>query len=188
MTERNGCGGQVIDNLKREYNYENIVNWGVNKVVTRTTNQYGIIAHTNTKGSAVTNQRYFLTSAKCVQINDINTVLELKDFVRHKNGAWGAKHGSNDDRVTSLMWALMILHEEIAPSFFDIVEKDLNNKPSIIKSIDYGIKYFINPTSIYTNERNKEGFDVLPCVMGGSQHSDQPELEDLMMQGWRLYQ
>jgi hypothetical protein len=35
MIERNSCGGQVVDNLKREFDYDNIVNWGVDKVANK---------------------------------------------------------------------------------------------------------------------------------------------------------
>lgn len=187
LIERNNCGGQVVDNLKREYNYDNLVNWGITKASGRLTNQYGMLAHTNTKLAAVLNQRYWVSIAKTVHINDIHTVLELKDFVRSKNNSWGAKHGSNDDRVMALVWALMILHEDIAPIYFDIIDKDENNKPSIIKSIDYGIRNYINLNSIYTNEKNGLGGDAMPIIMGSNKHSDQPDLDDLYTQGWKPY-
>jgi len=182
MIERNNCGAQVVDNLKREFNYEGIVNWGIDKVVNRTSNKLGIISHTNTKYYAVMNQRYWVNTMKQVQINDAGTVLEMKDFVRSKGGTWGAKSGSNDDRVISLMWALMILHENIANVYFDIIENDENGKPSVIRSIDYGIKYYINPTSIYSNE--KSGGDALPVLMGGNAESDNPDIDELYNQGW----
>jgi hypothetical protein len=82
MIERNGCGAQVVDNLKRDFNYDNIVNWGINKVVSKKSMQHGLVSHTNTKYTGVMNQRYWVNTAKCVQINDINTVLEMKDFIR----------------------------------------------------------------------------------------------------------
>lgn len=182
MIERNNCGAQVVDNLKRDYNYENIVNWGVDKVVNRASSKLGIISHTNTKFTGIMNKRYWINTAKCVQLNDIGTVMELKDFIRSRNGTWGAKSGSNDDRVMSLIWALMILHESIAPIYFDILEKDDNGKPSVIKSIDYGIRHFINPTSIYSNE--KTGGDALPVMLGAYSERENPDLDDLHNQGW----
>ena len=136
MIERNNCGAQVVDNLKREYNYESIVNWGAEKVKNRTNSVLGVINHQNTKYHGIQNQRYLINSERRVQINDINTVLELNDFVRGKHGRWEAKSGSHDDRVMSLIWALMILHEELAPVYFDVIEKDHNNKPLSIRSID----------------------------------------------------
>lgn len=186
LIERNNCGAQVVDNLRREYNYENIVNWGVSKV-TRNRNEYGMISHTNTKSAAILNQRYWINICKRVQINDINTILELRDFVKYKNNSWGAKHGSDDDRVMALVWALMILYDEIANIYFEIIEKDENNKPLVIKSMDYGIKNFMNLNSIYTNEKNGLGGDALPIIMGGSKNSDNPDMDDLFNQGWKPY-
>jgi hypothetical protein len=184
LIERNNCGAQVVDNLKREFNYESIVSWGIDRVVNRANNKYGIIAHTNTKFIGIMNQRYWVNTLKTVQINDVNTVLEMKDFVRSKNNTWGAKHGAHDDRVMSLIWALMMLHEDIAHNFFDIIEKDETGKPKVIKSIDYGIKHFMNPSSIYTNEKDGTGGDALPAIMGTS-YTENTDLDDLSMQGWR---
>ena len=187
MIERNNCGGQVVDNLKKDFNYENIVNWGVDRVANRTSNKLGIIAHTNTKYHGVMNQRYWLNIEKRVQINDMGTILELNDFVRSKSGTWSGKNGSHDDRVMSLIWALMVLHEDIAPVYFDILEKDENGKPVVIKSVDYGIKYFMNPLSIYGNEKNGLGGDALPSFMGGGTQVENPDYDDLFNQGWRPY-
>jgi hypothetical protein len=187
MIERNNCGGQVVDNLKRDFNYDNIVNWGIDMVVNKTSSKLGIVSHTNTKYHAIMNQRYWINTVKSVQINDINTVMELKDFVRLRNNTWGAKHGTHDDRVMSLAWALMILHEKLADVYFDVVEKDEFNKPSIIKSIDYGIKHYFNPLSLYTNEKDGIGGDALPTFMGGYANSDSPELEDLHNMGWTKF-
>jgi hypothetical protein len=185
MIERNNCGAQVVDNLKREYFYENIVNWGVDKVVNRNSTKLGIVSHTNTKYTGVLNQRYWINTMRCVQVNDIDTVIEMKDFIRRKNGTWGAKDGAHDDRVMSLIWALMILNEEIAPYYFDIVDKDENGKPKVIKPIDYGIKYFERPSAMYANEKDPLAGDALPTFMGTSQVSNNPDMDELMMQGWR---
>lgn len=188
MIERNNCGAQVVDNLKREYFYENIVNWGVDKVVNRTSTKLGIVSHTNTKYTGVLNQRYWINTLRCVQLNDADTVIEMKDFIKRKNGTWGAKDGSHDDRVMALIWSLMVLNEEIAPHYFDIVDKDEAGKPKVIKPIDYGIKYFIRPSSMYDNENDPLAGDALPLFMGSSNMSTNPDLDDLMMQGWRPLQ
>ena len=184
MIERNSCGAQVVDNLKREFSYDNIVNWGVDKIANMNSSKLGIVSHTNTKYTGVMNQRYWVNTMRCVQINDINTVLDMKDFIRTKSGQWSAKHGAHDDRVMSLVWALMILHEDIAPVYFDIIDKDEFGKPRVIKSMDYGIRYFSNPTSIYTNEKNGLGGDALPMIFGGD-NPENTDLDDLMNQGWK---
>jgi hypothetical protein len=180
--ERNNCGAIVVDNLKKDFSYENIINWGVSMVADRG-GKLGIVSHTNTKYSAIMNQRYWLNTCQYVQINDINTIHELGDFVRTRQNSWAAKNGSNDDRVMALVWALLSLHDSIVDVYFDVIERDENNKPSIIKQMDYGVKYFMNPLSIYTNE--KEGaVDAMPIIMGG-QNQEQPELDDLYNQGWK---
>jgi hypothetical protein len=184
MIERNGCGAQVVDNLKREFSYDNIVNWGINKVANKKSMQHGLVSHTNTKYTGVMNQRYWVNTMRCVQINDINTVLDMKDFIRNKSGHWSAKNGANDDRVMALVWALMILHEDIAPVYFDIIDKDEFGKPKVIKSVDYGIRYFSNPSSIYTNEKDGIGGDSMPMIFGGA-NSDNTDMDDLMNQGWK---
>jgi hypothetical protein len=183
LIERNNCGGIVVDNLKKDFNYENIVNWGIDRVVNRKSNKLGVVSHTNTKYHAVLNQRYWINTCKYVQINDINTILELNEFVRTKNGSWGARNGEHDDRVMSLCWALMILHDDIVNVYFEVIDRDENNKPAIIKPMDYGIKYFVNPSSIYTNEKTGIGGDALPMIMGGFNQNN-PDLDDLNNQGW----
>jgi len=182
LIERNNCGAQVVDSLKRDHNYDNIVNWGVNRISNRNSNLLGIISHTNTKYHGVMNQRYWLNTMRQLHLNDIGTISELKDFVRLKSGSWSAKNGFNDDKVMALVWALMILHEDIVGLYFDIVDKDQNGKPAIIKSIDYNIKYYINPSSIYVNEAM--GGDALPSIMTSHKESQDPNLDDLISQGW----
>ena len=184
MIERNSCGGQVVDNLKREFDYDNIVNWGVDKVANKNSSKLGIVSHTNTKYTGVMNQRYWVNTIRSIQINDINTVLDMKDFIRSKSGQWSAKHGAHDDRVMALVWALMILHEDVAPVYFDIIDKDEFGKPKVIKSMDYGIRYFSNPTSIYTNEKDGIGGDSMPMIFGGS-NSDNTDMDDLINGGWK---
>ena len=181
--ERNNCGGIVVDNLKKDFNYENIVNWGVEMISSRKSSKLGIVNHINTKYSAIMNQRYWMNTCQYVQINDIHTVHELSDFVKTKQNSWAAKNGSHDDRVMALVWALLSLHDTIVNDYFDVIERDENNKPSVIKAMDYGVKYFMNPLSIYTNE--KEGsVDAMPLILGG-QVAEQPEIDDLYNMGWK---
>jgi hypothetical protein len=184
MIERNNCGAQVVDNLKREFSYENIVNWGVDRVASRKSTVLGIISHTNTRYHGIMNQRYWVNTVKTLQLNDVNTVLEMKDFIKTKSGKWEAKHGAHDDRVMSLVWALMILHEDLVNVYFDVVEKDEFGKPRVIKTMDYGIRYFNNPLSIYTNEKDGIGGDAMPMVFGGI-NSDNTDMDDLINGGWK---
>lgn len=183
--ERNGCGGGVVDNLRKDFNYVNIVNWGVREanIGTKKSAQLGMMCHTSTKNKAVGNYLYWVGTAKQVRFNDLQTVNEVRDFVRKKGGTHAAKAGSHDDRVMSLIWALMMLSDDLCDKFFEIVDKDMYHKPTIIRPMDYGIKYFYNPTSIYDNPDSRE---MLPTFLGSPIDGD-PELDDLRSQGWKPY-
>lgn len=191
LIERNSCGSQVVDNLKKDFNYENIVSWG-NKHTTLN-DMYrpmhlGMVSHTNTKYKAIMNQQYWVATTKRVHINDLHTINELKDFVKMKNSTFSAKAGSHDDRVMSLVWALMILHPEITERYFEILDKDEHHMPVIIKPMDYGVNYFMNSTSIYTNSKESIGGDALPTFLGSPTFTENPDIDDLYNAGYkRLY-
>jgi len=185
LIERNNCGAQVVDQLKNTYHYENIVSYGIKNTVNA--NKIGVQAHTNTKYKGVTNMRYWINEIRAVKLHDINTLIELKNFIRYANGTWGAKPGADnwDDRVMSLVWSLIILENELSEKYFEVVEFDENKKPLKIKQLDYGIKYYVNPASIYNNERNKTAYTPLPIIMQGNNNQDFNDIADLESQGWR---
>ena len=186
MIERNNCGAQVVDQLKNTLNYENIVSYGI-KAGPVNFNKIGVQAHTNTKYKGVMNMRYWMGELKVLKIRDLKTLNELKRFVRYPNGTWAAKPGADswDDRVMSLMWALMILENDLVEKYFEIAEYDANKKPLRIKSLDFGIKYFINPASMYNNEKDGAmGTPPLPIVMQGDNSNEFNEITDLESQGW----
>lgn len=186
LIERNNCGAQVVDNLKREFHYDNIVCYGESKVNNIINRRLGVIAHTNTKYEAIQNQRYWINVTNSLKLRDINTLNELKDFVKVRNNTWSAKAGSNDDRVMALFWALMILHDEIVEKYFDVISRDENKKPNAIHPIDYGVKLFTNPHSIYRNEKDGAGGDALPSIFGGyGGIMDNPDYMDLINSGYK---
>jgi len=182
MIERNNCGAQVVDQLKNTLHYENIVSYGIKN----SADKIGVQAHTNTKYKGVTNMRYWINELKAVKIRDINTLIELKNFIRHANGTWGARPGvdSWDDRVMSLVWSLIILENELAEKYFEIQEFDENKKPLKIKSLDYGIKYFINPNSFYNNEKNKTDYVPSPVLIQGKNEEQNTDISELHDEGW----
>jgi len=183
--ERNNSGGQVVDILKNTHDYENIVSWG-GSLANKKKQQLGIISHTNTKYKAVTNMRYWVNELESVQINDKRTVKELRNYVKAANGTWNAKKGYHDDLVTSLMWNLIILDNDIVETYFDVVKKDTNNRPLELQQMDFGIKYFMDPTSLYTNE--KEGHqNTLPIIIGNASNTNS-EIDQLQMQGFKVWQ
>ena len=188
LIERNNCGAQVVDSLRQVHSYENIVSYGP-KVAGTVFNKLGILAHTNSKYKGVMNMRYWVNETRSIKLRDYNTLSELKSFVRYPNGTWAAKPGSGvwDDRVMSMIWALMILENELAERHFEIEQFDNNKKPLKVRSLDYGVKHFINPSSMYTSEKlGDEGLKPMPVVMQG--HHDQSaneDLQDLESMGWR---
>lgn len=183
LSERNNCGAQVVDNLRKDFNYENIVCHGARELG-RSKIPLGIISHSNTKYDCVSNQRYWINTMDAVQINDIHTVDEFKDFIKYPNGAWKARPGKHDDRVMSISWALNILSDKIVNKYFEVVAQDENHKPLMLKPFDYGIKYFMNPNSMYVNEKDGVAGDALPVMFGGS--SANPDMAELEEMGWRL--
>jgi len=186
--ERNNCGAQVVDNLSRTYNYENIVSWGAS-TAGRAKGQLGIIAHTNTKHKGVTNMRYWVNELESVEIRDVNLVKELRDFIRYPNGTWAAKRGAgnHDDRVMSMIWNLIILEDEVVKKYFEVSQLDKNNKPLQIKQFDFGIKYFMNPTSMYSNEKDGSMDSTSPIIIGNAMNQDS-DLDQLYNAGFRPLQ
>jgi hypothetical protein len=183
LSERNNCGAQIVDNLRKDFGYENIVSYGARELG-RTKIPLGIISHSNTKYDCIANKRYWINAVDAVQINDISTVEELKDFIRMPNGSWKARAGKHDDRVMALGWGLLILSDKIVHKHFEVVTLDENHKPQAIRPLDYGVKYFMNPTSMYVNERDGEHLDALPTMMGwGGQGAD---VDDLRSMGWEF--
>ena len=187
LIERNNCGAQVVDQLKLTHNYENIVSYSPKINGQEYAKRAGVVAHTNTKYKGVTNMRYWLNELKVVKLFDRDTVLELKNFVRYPNGTWAARQGDhNDDRVMSLIWALMILENEVCEKYFDILEFDANRKPLLLKLFDYGIRSFMKPSSYLNNEKGYDGNNnSMPIIMSNNT-GDMFEIDDLKSQGWRM--
>lgn len=183
LSERNNCGAQVVDNLRKDFNYENIVCHGARELG-RSKIPLGIISHGNTKYDCISNQRYWINTMDAVQINDVHTVDEFKDFIKYPNGSWKARPGKHDDRVMSISWALNILSDKIVGKYFEIMATDENNKPLLLKPFDYGVKYYMNPNSMYVNEKDGMGGDALPVMFGNSPMDH--DMSELTSMGWTL--
>ena len=190
LIERNNCGAQVVDTLKNVYGYENIVNYTPSK--NQPIERPGVIAHTNTKYKGVVNMKYWLSEVYSVILRDTATLEELKTFVRYPNGTWKAVKGTNihDDRVMSLIWALMILETAITEQFFEILEFDRNNKPAELGLLDWGTRQFSNTLSLYGNERENT-YSALPLYIESENMGESPsymdqEMSDLSEQGWTV--
>jgi hypothetical protein len=185
LIERNGPGAQIIDKLVNEEHYENIVSYGAGKA-NRAREQLGMISHTNTKYQAITNMRYWMNDLDSMRIYSKDCLNEFKHFVRKPNKSWSAESGHHDDRVMSMAWALMILHNDIVLKYFEVVDSDTNGKPRVIKPLEYGLKYFSNPNSIYTlSDKNNEHIGM-PVVFNNS--IEDTDIGDLDAMGWELFQ
>lgn len=184
--ERNSCGAQVVEQLKFTYGYENIVSWGAKAGDKTEFKRIGILSHTNTKYRGITNMRYWINELKVLKFRDINTLKEFKNFIRYPNNTWGARPGSDswDDRVMALVWALIILENEICGRYYDVVKLDDCDRPQIIKPLDYGVRGVVSPFSVYSNEKNTGMESVLPTLFDGEAAGD--EIEDLKKQGWKM--
>jgi len=165
--------------------YEKIVSYG-NKAAHRKNVMLGMIAHTNTKYQGVLNMRYFINDVKSVQINDIETLTELKNFVRWPNGTWKARKSNHDDMVMSLLYALFILEKDITERFFEILEFDDRGKPAVIEQMDFGIQYFEDATSLYLDNEivGDHNAALPPVVFGMGNNQMQDDMDELSMFGY----
>lgn len=183
--ERNNCGGQVVDQLRSSHNYENLVTYGP-KIAGSVYNRLGILSHTNTKYKGVMNMRYFLNEMNAVKIHDKQTLLELKTFIRYPNGTWAASTGSDvhDDRVMSLVWALIVLESEVVDRYFEVIEHDDNKRPLKLKLLDYGLRSVVDPTKFMVNVKDGGSDAPLPILINPGGYNDIDEVSMLTEQGW----
>ena len=87
LVENNNNGQQILDVLCQTHNYENVVSYhfeGFSKHYNNA-NRFGIHNHTNTRYKGITNFRYWVNSLKAVKLNDIDTILEINNFIRLPN-------------------------------------------------------------------------------------------------------
>ena len=197
LIERNNCGAQVVDQFVNVLGYPHVVSYAskAGNLVSETgdVQRPGVLAHTNTKYRGVINMRYWLNELKSVHLKDMNTLRELRTFVRHANGTWSAKDGIDtwDDRVMSLMWSLMILEPQVTEKYFEVLEYDDYKKPKIIAGFPdhYGEKQFINPVRNMVNEKPSGDYDnILPIMIQNKVSSEDPmsnDIQELMAQGWK---
>jgi hypothetical protein len=135
LIERNNCGAQVIDALYYNHKYEKIASYS--KVSTQdrynTTGGMGVKSHTNIKSDGIQNMRYWVNHLQTVMINDPTTISEFETFIRFPNGVFKKKSELYyDDRVMALVWALFVLETELCQQYFEIVERDMQDRPQQI--------------------------------------------------------
>ena len=185
LVERNNCGAQVVDRLAYDMGYPKLVSYG-NRAAHRKKRMQGMIAHTNTKYQGVLNMRYFINEVRSVQINDKETLTELKNFIRYPNGTWKASRNNHDDRVMALLYSLFILEKDITERFFEILEFDDRGKPATIEQMDFGIQYFEDATSLYLDNEivGTNNSALPPVVFGMGEEQQQADIDDLSLLGY----
>jgi hypothetical protein len=138
LVENNNNGQQVLDVLCHTHNYESVVSYqfdGMSKHYNKEA-RFGIHNHTNTRYRGVTNFRYWANSLKALELYDMDTLLELSNFVRHPNFTFSKRKDEDlDDRVLSLIWGLFILDPAIASKYYNIIETDDQGRPLKIQPL-----------------------------------------------------
>lgn len=156
LVENNNNGQQILDVLCQTHNYENVVSYhfeGFSKHYNNS-NRFGIHNHTNTRYKGITNFRYWVNSLKAVKLNDIETILEIDNFIRLPNYTYSKKSDKElDDRVFGLIWALFILDPSLVGKYFNILDLD-----------DQG-----RPMKIFPMSDNREIIKSSPLLIGGGQ-------------------
>lgn len=188
LIERNNCGAQVVDILKNNYHYPDIVTYTGN---VKAKNRAGVIAHTNTKYRGVTNMRYWINQMRVVTIRDKFLVDELKTFIRHDNGTWGhlKADGVYDDRVMSTVWSLFILNEELITSYYNVKNND-KGRPVKIEPLDYFTSRSFTGLGL-----GEDNFAEAPPMMFGDISIDSMEssegvnrgIQEYIDKGWKYH-
>ena len=166
------------------YNLESL--WISKEKTTNYNTRDGVVAHTNTKYKGVMNMRYWINELIAIQFHDLNTINELKSFVRYPNGTWSAKREGEylDDRVMALIWTLIVLESTVTERYYEVIEYDDSHKPRTLRSLDYGIREFVNPLSIYANEKSSGlNNNALPVLLP-SNGTDTGDIDELKSKGW----
>jgi len=186
MIERNNCGAQVVDLLYQNHRYPNIVSYSPRTGKVKF-DRLGVYAHTNTKYKGVTNMRYWVHELKCIQFRSKELVEELRAFQRNPNGTWSAKPGYDDDRVMSLIWALMILDNDLIQRYYEVIELDDNGKPKNIILSDFVHQDFKGFLNDYKTQNISDTWEPPSMVYYNINNGErQSELDDMIEQGWTM--
>jgi hypothetical protein len=138
LVENNNNGLEVLNVLSRTHNYENIVTYTFDGMSKHYNNdsRLGIHNHTNTKYKGITNFRYWINSLNAVNLYDMDTLLEMSNFIKLPNFTFNKRKDDDlDDRVFALIWALFILDPSIANRYYNIIETDEQGKPLRMRPI-----------------------------------------------------
>jgi len=197
LVERNNCGAQVIDALIHTHHYESLVKYtpsmGTFTDKVDRDNRMGVYSHTNSKFNAMANLRYWMTTLRCLKLNDKETINEFKTYVKQANGVWKKQSDRYlDDRVESLIWSLFALDPKVIEQFYEVIERDGNGKPLKIQPLDWD-PYRVEDTGIpsqqdlytrYVKNKQPELSVRTPSILPGKQGNGS-EIDELFEQGWK---
>ena len=134
--------------MARAHNYELLVDYNDSESKKKPDGRQGVIASTNTKYHGIQNMRYWVNKLRVVQINDIATIQEFETFIKQANSTWSSKASKyNDDRVMSMVWALISLTPDVAPKYFEIIDYDTTGRPAKLAGI-YDKSFLISQSSL----------------------------------------
>ena len=157
--ERNNSGSQVVDLLSRTHNYELLVTYIDNESSKNLNGRQGVISSTNTKYHGIQNMRYWINKLRVVKINDIATIQEFETFIKQPNSTWSSKASKyNDDRVMSMVWALIVLHPDVTSKYFEVADLDTTGRPMHISGI-YDRSYLLSQSKLNNNVVYEQDID-----------------------------
>lgn len=191
LVENNNYGQQVLDVLWNTHNYESIATYqfeGMSKHYNNE-NRLGIHNHTNTRYKGLSNFRYWIDAMKAVNFNDLDTLIEISEFVQLPNYTFSKKsENDRDDRVFALVWALFILEPNLTKNFFNITETDDQGRPLNIVPFTNNsdlIKkspIFSGEVNVYKKESNYNA--PLAFIPTGKEQDPTIQAEEAMLASW----
>jgi hypothetical protein len=158
-------------------------------------NRLGVYSHTNSKFNSMANFRYWMNVLKCVKIYDKQTIEEFKTYIRQDNGVWKKQSDKYlDDRVEALIWAMFILEPKVVEQFYEVTQQDANGRPfkMIPNNWDPFIVSVPKPSETYRRNKDREEPGITahnPVLMSNQLRQNpniNPDMEDLLQDGWRL--
>jgi hypothetical protein len=198
LVENNNYGQQVLDVLVRTHNYENIVTYnsaGMNKSY-KIEDRFGIHNTTNTRYNGITNFRYWGNTLKALKIKDLNTLLEINNFVRLPNYTYTKRTDTDlDDRVFALIWALFILDPNLVHKHFIVEETDNQGRAVKLLPLFDNSEYLKSSRLMkgdynYNYIKTKKETNFVPSFLPQQNQFSNLQMERIQMEYWLqgLYQ
>jgi hypothetical protein len=75
-----------------------------------------------------------------------------------------------------------VLDKVLVDKYFEVVQTDQNNRPLILRQIDYGTKYYTNPGSFYNDKDGSNS--ALPTLLN-DQDKGFDEVDMLLKLGFK---